>query len=107
MLARVCFILAILFVAACAAAYPLTWGRWGSVLYIGANWGIEASVEHGRGYFATVWGKPPPMEPGFQCLGWQPRPANDGDLRRGQEYTRAVQPYPGGDGFFPLWMPAV
>jgi hypothetical protein len=107
MFARMCFILGILFVLACAAAYPLSWGRWGAVSYIGDNWGTEVALVNGRCELLLVWNRPLSIPRGFNCPGWYSRPSSQGDLWRVKIGSKGVSPYSGGEVSFPLWMPAL
>ena len=47
MVRRIGYILGLLFVLACALAYPLTWGREADVAYTGTNSRTSATVHQG------------------------------------------------------------
>jgi hypothetical protein len=48
MFRRIGYILGLLFVLACVAAYPLTWGRVVVARSVGSGWAHQLSVGHGR-----------------------------------------------------------
>jgi hypothetical protein len=107
MFRRTGYILGLLFVLACVAAYPLTWGRWIRCAYF---------TEH-RFAFAVVLGGqlrlgynrpthlPPELPPGFYA---DSEPIAGA---RGRLYTVGSGTLDGVGGgivvFFPLWLPAL
>src|SRR5688572_30612588 len=94
-----------LFVVAGAAAYPLSWGRWRCVSYIGEDWGMEARFANGRCSLTLVWNGRLPIDRGFRMVKWDDRAVRAGDLWR--VGAKQIRPYSGGEVSFPLWMPAV
>jgi hypothetical protein len=108
MLRRIGYGLGLLFVLACIAAYPLTWGRWAGLYWATKRSGLTGvGIEGGTLALSSTWheGEGYPSRGGWEQLIERRSSVPHGLLWRvGAKRSTWTK---GGVVFFPVWMPAL
>lgn len=102
---RIGYIIGLLVVLACVAAYPLTWGRAADVRYTGERWLAGTRVRSGQCRISVVRLSKPFVHKGYMA-GVNDWPA-EADVLYSIKGERTSYEGVGGWVHFPLWLPAL